>query len=628
VRVVTLHPTNKLPSIVRSDERDKLLSERLTQDIEDGLLTRRPVDKVWIEARRQYAAIPKRPVRETPIPNAPNIEVPVGAILADDIYAQATDTLFTASPLLTVRSVNEAWIDHAKAFQGWVNWLVANELNLRDAANTAILDVTQLGTGFYYVPFVEETRKTKVHEVTHRHPRIFPMSPEDVILPSGSRGEIQRDRFVGLRFWYTKGELEERAKLRGWNIEGVQQTAQLDMVRMQHEARAGLRTGDQLWRLVYEIVEVYCYFDYDGDGLDEDLLVTFDRNSRKILAVQFNPYDTRPLEIARYQLRPHLPYGIGIMEMVQPFQEEVTELHCATILNVLLANARMWVANHNEIPETIEIYPSKVVKVNGDVNTALKELKMSEVYPSAFQAQTMGLSLAERRVGTSGQAGMAAKGGSRTPGVTALSLLQQVNRRFAPAFADMREATGGAVRQAVWRIAERVKSGDKQVSQHIIDVLGSEDGEMVLDILRTDDFERAIAIEFTASTASINREADRQNALLLVNMLGQYYMQSAALVEKAADPNTPESVRAVLAEIAKKGTEMMDRTIRTFEQVRDPRAFLVNATGMIEQAGAEAAAQVQAAVMQQLVAAQGGAGGMPGQPQAPPLPAPGFAGVA
>jgi hypothetical protein len=30
--------------------------------------------------------------------------------------------------------------------------------------------------------------------------------------------------------------------------------------------------------LLYEIVEVYCYFDYDGDGVDEDLLVVFDRN--------------------------------------------------------------------------------------------------------------------------------------------------------------------------------------------------------------------------------------------------------------------------------------------------------------------------------------------------------------
>jgi hypothetical protein len=297
---------------------------------------------------------------------------------------------------------------------------------------------------------------------------------------------------------------------------------------------------------------------------------------------------------------------------------------------VFLANAKLWVANSNEVPESLEVYPGKVVRVNGDVRTALAELKMSEVYPSAFESQRMGLMLAERRIGTTGQSGMLSKGGSRTPGVTALSLLQQVNRRFAPAFADMREGTGAAIVQAVWRIAERVKAGDKEVIQSIVDVMGDVDGQLIVDTLKMENFQRAVAIEFTASSASVNREADRQNAILLVNMLGQYYAQAVGLVEKAAMPETPESVRNVLIEVSKKGTEMMDRTLRTFDQIRDPRALLVNTEEQLEAAALEAEqAAIQAQVLQQL-AGQAGLGGAPAAPGAvQPIPAEGpFSGVA
>lgn len=643
MRSIELHPKGKGPKIVRNDHRDGLLSEFLTIDLEDALTARMGIDRAWIEARRQYNAVPKRPVREVPVPNAPNIEIPIGAIIADDIYAQATDTLFTASPLVTVRACAEEYVEPAKAMQVWVDWLVANDIGLVASLNTAILDCAQLGTGFLYIPYIEDTKKTKVYDVTYRHAQIFAISPEDVILPPGARDDLQRTRFIGVRFWLTKSELEERARIRKWDIAGVQPTAKIDMVRLAHEHKSGMKTGGQLWRLLYEIVEVYCYFDYDGDGIDEDLLVVFDRNSRKIIKVEYNPYDTRPIEVMRYQLRPHLPYGLGIMEMVQPFQEEVTEIHCATVLNIFLANARMWIAAKSAFPESVEIHPGKVLHAEGgvdDVRKAIAELKMSEVYPSAFQSQAMGMQLAERRIGTTGQSAAMSKGGSRVPGVTMLSMLQQVNRRFAPAFKDIREASGRSVVQAVWRISERVKAGDQKAIQGIVDVVGQTNADLIMVLLKLKDFTHAVAVEFTASSASVNKEADRQNAMVLNNMLGQYYQQAVAITTQAADPNTPPAVRELLIDLAKKGTELMDRTVRTFEMIRDPKAFLVK-PDIIETAVADAEAQSEAITQAQAMAtamqgmsAQAGlpTGGQTDETGALvpdlPEPTPGFSGVA
>jgi hypothetical protein len=634
MRIVERHPIDKLPKLERTEDGDRRLETYLSMELEDALTARRTIDKVWNEARRQYNGVPKRPMREVPVPNAPNIEITLGALLADDIYAQATDTLFTASPLVTVRPVDIRWVEHAKAAQDWVNWIVQNEIEFRSAVNNALIDNTQLGTGVYYIPFVEQTKKDRVYKITHRAPRVFAVAPEDWIVPPGSRGDVQRDRWIALRFWYTKGELEERARQRGWDISRAIPVAQFDLVRLQHERKANMR-GAMLWREVYEVCEVYAYFDYDNDGLDEDLLITWDRASRTILSVQFNPYDIRPVEVMRYQLRSHLPYGIGVMEMVQPYEEETTELHMNTLLNIFLANSRVWVTKEGAITgDTLEITPGKIVKVNAeDVGKAVQSLQMADVYASAFQAQSAAIQLAERRVGTSGAAGMLAKGGSRTPGVTALSLLQQINKRFAPAFADMREASAGAVRQAVWRYRERLLANDKNVKDHILLVMGQERGELLLELLTAEDMDQSVCIEMTASSASVNREADRQAAVMVANMMQGYYQQTAGLAMQAATQQMPPELRNLLMDIASKGNELMDRTLRTFDNVRDPRTFLLDLSKL--EAAVEEGAQMQDAMaMQQALSSI--AGPQPaqqptqqgGEPQVPPSPGAAAPGVA
>jgi len=616
MRYVERHPVSNIPKIERSQDRDARLESYLSMEIEDALTARRPIERMINEARRQYAGVPKRPMREVPIPNAPNIEIPIGAILADDIFAQATDTLFTASPLLIVRPNQEFWVEHAKVAQDWVNWLSSNEIDLRPAVNAALSDDTQLGTGVYYIPFVEQTKKDRVYKVTYRSPKVYAISLEDWITPPGSRGDVQRDRWTAIRFWYSKGELEERARHRGWDISQAQPVAQFDLVRLQHERKANLR-GQQLWREVYEVCEVYAYFDYDEDGMEEDLLVTWDRASRRVLDVTFNPYDLRPIEVMRYQLRAHLPYGLGILEMVQPFQEEITELHMHTLLNIFLANARVWACRAGTVPDNVEIVPGKFLNVNtDDIRNSIVELKMSEVYPSAFNAQTMSIQLAERRIGTSGAAGMLAKGGSRTPGVTALSLLQQINRRFAPAFDDMREKTAAAVRQAIYRYRERLLIGDQKIRQHIENVVGAEGAELLDELLTSDDFDKAVSVEFTAASASINREADRQNAVMLTQLLGQYYPQIVGLAMQAAQGQVPPEVRSLLVDAAKKGTELMERTLRTFDQVRDPKAFLMDPDKIESAVEASAAQAEQQALMQQVIQ------GLAMQQQQPQLGAP------
>lgn len=615
MRRVETHPKGKAPKLERSPERDSRLRSWLQTELTSAFSARFRLEAVFREARRQYEGVPRIPVRTSPIPNAPNIEITVGAVATDSIYAAAIDLIYTANPLLIARPLDKRWTDHAKAAQRYVNWSADNEVEMRRAVDNAFLDNCQLGTAGYYIPFIENIRKTDIQKVVQRRPIMLPIAPENLIVPHTAGGNIQEERWVGLRFYYTETEVQDRARNNpAWDISKTMPTSHVDWVTEQRH-QAGHVTVSGIVRKVFEFIDVYCYFDYDGDGEDEDLLVTWDRSSNSIVAVGFNPYDRRPIEAMRYQPRAHLFYGIGVMEMLQPFQEEATELHNYKVLNALLANCRMYVATQTSgITESMEVWPNKVVVVQGDIDS-FKELRMSDVFPQLSAFEESAMRLAEQRCGLRGELSMLARGGSRTPATTALSLLQQTNRRFTPAFDGMRLATAAALRQTLWRWSERVKAGDKKAREHFARVLGDADGALMVSLLEEKDFEEAVSVEFTAASATVSREADRQNAILLTNAMDNQHQQVITLLQLAQDPNTMPPVRAAALKIIAAKNEMFDRTMRLFDHVRDPETFIADVRPELEAINEQA--QAENAMLGAVVA------GMLPAPMAPPAGIPG-----
>jgi len=611
VRRVERH-TRRFDRLQRTDDGDARLRARLDFEVEMALQSRSHLELAWREARRQYEAVPRQPYRTKPIPNSPNIEIPLGALACDKIYANAIDALFTASPLLIVRANDADWTDHAKAMQRWVNWIAENEVDLRRAVENSFLDVVQLGTGCYYIPFVEEISKTDTHRIVNRGPRIISMPPENLLLPGTARDSVHDTTWAGLRFFYTPVEVRDRARrIASWNISKAMPVAAVDMTRRQREEFAKTRSSALINEL-FEFIDVYIRFDYDGDGIDEDLSVVWDRSSKSIIAVGYQPTDRRPIEKMVYQVRAHMPYGLGVMEMMRPLQEEATELHNFKILNSYLANVLFFFSEiGNGVSESLEIWPGKAVQVN-DINK-IREVRLGQAFPGMALFEEATMRLAEQRVGLQGELSMLARGGARTPATTALSLLQQVNRRFTPAFDQMRLGTAAALRQAVLRYSEHAKSGDQQVHKEITSVIGESDGELVWALLRQPDFSEAVQIEFTAASATVSRETDRQNAILLTQTMDAVHQRILELVMVAANPQTPEPLRRAVTKMIDAKNEMFDRLLRTFDLVRDPRAFIADVGPDLEQASAEAEAAAQ---QQQLMSAL--LGGLLPTPEAVP----------
>jgi len=608
-----------------SDQQVTDVADYFFYEVEEALASRFQIEANWRDCLRMYDGVPEHQARNTPIPNAPNIEVPVGAIAADAIYAEAVDLVYQISPTITARAVDERWVKHGKALQRLANHGAENEWGLRRAVMHAFADDTQLGTGVYYIPWLEQIRKTLTgRAIVASGPRIRALAPENFIVPGSAPAWLEDARWLCMRSFRTPSELSVLAKMQGWDIEGVKALASSMSVRQTRE-RLGRtsRTGVETRHLA-EILEGYIAFDIDDDGIPEDLYIAMDRVSRRVCKLRPDPYDRRrPFESMVYQPRPHLFNGLGVVEMLREFERSATEIHNQRVLNMLLANARVYVRKEGTGSETEEMWPGKVILVANPADD-FKAFAMADVYTSAIQAETILMQYAERRtgVGDLGQ-GRSSALGSRTPGITALSAIQNVSKRFTPAFDEMRIATARAVQQCLFRYQERVLADDQLVMQRLVRMLGPEDGALVIELLRNPDFDDGVLVELTASSASVNRDADKQNAMLLAQFMGQYYKQLIELMTLISNPMLPPELKATGLMIVDKAGELVDRTIRAFDQVRDPAAFVLTMEE-INRASADVQQEQQVAQLMQMLAqgagVNGAGNGMGPPPQGLPPP--------
>lgn len=574
----------------------------LSLEMHDAISVRKVMENHWRDLMRMYEGVPKNPVRNYPVENAPNYEITLGAIAVDALYAQVVDLVFNVTPLITCRPVphkknDEDTEDTSKALQRWVNWMSSEELGLRDCADAGLLNTIKLGKGVYYIPWIEERRKTKIANVLSAHPQAFAIPPEDCITPMGANyTDIQSLRWFGMRTWPTTTELRERAERNKWDLGdnecNIKRVGIKDWVKNRREALGRQFEGMRLKSDVYEIIDIYAYFDIDGDGIEEDLYIVWDQTAKRVLYLSFNGYDYKPFSDGDYQKREHLFWGMGVLEMVKSFEEGASDFFNYWVLNALQSNTKDFFAKAGTLPDNWVRWPGKVTNIDGDPNADIREVQMHSVDGSLPQALSMTISFCERRVGLNDMNTPRPSQvlGSRTPGITALTMLQQVNKRFTPAFNSMKNALAECVVQGLYRYSEKLKAESAEnpvIASHIIEVLGEEDGRLVVLLLTNKDFSKEVSVEMTASDASVNREADRQNAIILMNILAQYYTRTMELISMLANPQVPQPVRDVAAKIAEAMGEIVDRTIRTFDSVRDPAAFIIDVEEELDSLGGQ-----------------------------------------
>jgi len=589
----------------------------LTREIEDAFSSRARLESMWNECFAMYEALPRTEARNMPIENAPNIEVPIGMMASDIFYSTSLQTIFSVSPVVSINIApgREDLAEHKKVFEDFVDWGVRNEFELRQAADHAILDTVQLGTGAYYIPWIVDRKKTKVQQIIGVKPRIHAWPIEDVIVQGGSTVNLQNMQFVGLRSYLTEHQVALGRDLFDWDISRVAQAASVGWVKNTRE-RLGKTSDRKAAGNIFEFIDCYCFYDIDGDGFEEDLLVTFDRTSHSAVRIRYNPYDKRPIVPMHYQKRAYLFYGMGILEKLKTLQREISDIHNYRNLNMLLANTRIWKAGANaSVDEKTILWPGRILKLQNPDD--FKGEQMADIYPSFPQAEVLSMSLARQLVGIDEMGGGKASSllSSRTPATTAQIGLGQQNQRFAAAFDSMKSGSAEAVKHCMYRYQERLLADDPLVLEKLQKTFGPKNSQLIVQVLKDPDFDQAISLEMTATSDRNTHGARLQTMMQLAQIMDQYYTRILNLGTIATNPATPTPMRDMALKVSQGATELIERLIRTFDTIRDPKAFLVDFNQQLD----DSVQIADVGTAGELLNVLGGLEGAPqeGQPQQP-----------
>jgi len=567
-------------------DRRSRLKEYLMDEHNRARNGRAGLENTWRHAIRAYQAeaLDQPDRRWRPFTGAPRIEIGLVGQLCDTVQSQVEDLIFQVKPPLTIRSRKDEYDEAAAAIQDYVDHGVeSGRWNFEPAIKRGAIDWAQLGTVIWYVPFTKTVRVTDARKVITLGARISLVAPENFYLPKTADKDIQQASFCTLRTFMSKKQLALRARLNKWAIDDAAGMPDSDLVGHDRRAAAGLSSGGASKPPV-TVARTWCYFDLDGDGMEADIIVTWNMLTGGIMKAEYDTYDYRPFVLQNYQDRAHSYAGVGVAEQVMQYQNAATEIINNHIWNMMIANTKAYTGPSEAMQEVQEIYPGAYIP--NDSGKEVKPLDLGVVNASSVQAVQIILTMAKERVGTA-QLSAPVRSASRTPGISMLSMLQQANRRFTHPFNNLRDGAAECVMQCLYREQEEVRAGNAELIAKIKAVMGDEKADLIIGLMRKSEVELfdALDVELVVSSVSINRESDRQNLVMLATqVVPLYWNVKKELAQFISAPPFPGA-----AEAAKEADKVFDKLftkiIKTFDQVSDARAFMIPLENIEQDAG-------------------------------------------
>ena len=529
-----------------------------------------------------YEAIPP-PYKDFPWENSSNLTIPVAASMADTIFPRIYSTVFGVDPVFTCEDVNPFLAKHVKAYQKLLDLIQEKELKLRTRSRDWFMESVIHGTSV--VKLIHETIRVSNYKnyqpdddgemqlvddqvkTKKNGPALYHVPLEDFYIPFRAKS-IEDAEWVAHRIRTTWGSLKIKEDMGLYeNLDRIE--ASSEWRSPDYEAhRESLENREISWQEEFEIFEVWCEYDYDEDGLDESLVVTYHMPTQTLLRVQFNPYwhGRKPFREFVYWPRHDRFYGIGIAHMAKPHQDEISTLHNQNIDNRTVANTRMWevVAGSRADQHFSGVAPSKKVKVD-KLGEEIQPLQLGEVYRSSSESETMALRYAQQRTGVSDfLSGVDLGGeGGRVTATTTMARMQEARTRFNWTLDSAREAMSDIAIMTTQILQQFFEEDDPLLLQ-----LGDEDAELVAEFLsmEPDEVERMYNITVTASSASLNKEVEKQNLIGLVQLLGQYTQTfEQPYVMLLMNPQTPPPMKEYAMEKLQGARTLFNRILQTFD---------------------------------------------------------------
>lgn len=613
----------------------------LIQDLRRTMSDRSPLENDWIRYEELYRARASEDKKDFPFDGASNLEMPVVATDVDTLFARTVGMLVEPPNLWSVVAQRPELIEFAAATEEFLEWAQHNELDIHSWLGDWVIDIHKLGTGIVKQRYTRNMKKVfewrELDQQTWQQqsvillkdsPTIHHVRLHDFFLPAGFKSHQQapwnaeRIRMTWPQFM---GRVKQGIYMNADKIGGWFQTPPMNQVQ---------RSLDQISRYPasqntqMEFYEFWLDFDIDGDGWDEALICTIHLESQTYVRLDFNPFfnQEKPYSAARFMRDVNSFYGIGLGEMLDQFQEEITAMHNQRIDDGTIANSTQYVMDKGETHIKVKepIFPSKIWKLNTPNNFKVLEMGSgtSRGQAAALQNEEATRAEAQRRTGVTdwvqGQPGPETAYGSAFAN-------QQVqlnsSKRFGETYRDIQAALG----ETGTRILELYQQYNPRGKEFI--ALGPKDGQSVAMVLRfpLDLIRKGLKVSVTAIDTQTSKDAQVRTQTLVMQQLMQFYQNYMTMMSYVGNPQLPPQIQQAAMIAAQGGAVMMGRLLK-LQGVQDADTLIPELEGGLNEQ------QRQLQNLQSLLTppqgAQPGATRMVGgPPQAPGMGAPVGAGV-
>lgn len=577
--------------------------------------------------KRQRLARPESETKDFPWENASNVSPPLALQKTNTVVTRILNKLIEKNPLIKFEAEKE-FKPHAEAITRYVQKLIESPygIDLYSKLWGIVYDTVSLGTKFVKVPFTIErmrfNRKSesggdeKIDRIIKASPSVVSIPMED-FLTRPHWHDLQTAPWIGVRYYKFRHELEALAS-QGYysNVDQIiTETGNLDIHKEDANRLLGIESsgGGDEHNDIYEIFECNVFWDADGDGFAEDIIVHFEKNSKVILRAEFNDLGVRD-----YRRLPHIDipgslYALGVGDIMIPLQDEAEALHNMRNDATQLAILPLVVTSESsDLGRKTNLYPGKIIKTPVPREDIIIN-KFPNVGPDALQAETYVQAYADQATGASDALSGGDVGGSNRIGASGTQFLASQSLGYIDSIANQMDKEIAAV--GMLFLYQMVKNSDSMD----LSILSESDQQLVSAILSMNVEDIPGKFKFQARLSKVaDSQATKQNeAIQLFQVYMAYGDKMSQIAAQMANPQMEQVPRVIesMQTYFVGLTNIMTKILENFDEdnVKDYLPFVKDLEMSLRAADTQRTAEVEQVEANISSGADGGLGGVPVQ---------------
>jgi hypothetical protein len=573
--------------------KDKLeeISNWIIDEIQRAQNERTDMEANIVEWERLYEARPAVAKKDFPWEGASNLVIPTIATAVDAVLARIMNATFGSRDVWAAVSRSSKWMKLAKPIEKWLNWVANNVMNLKKACRSWFLSCIKIGTGVAKLTWERRVRNVMykglngglVNEtvVVHEGPKVINIPLVDFYTSNDAihTQDLQNCEWVAERGLYTYKQLKELESSGIFvDVDRIKASPRTGSTNLEKEIEQNTGISIQQYKDL-EIYEFWASYDVNDDGVLEEIVGDIHLETRSMLRCVYNPYrhQERPHHLIRYMPRDNSIFGIGMGQMLQHIQEEITTIHNQRIDNGTLANTTAFKARRGATSAPSSIYPGAKILV--DEMDDFSELQMGRSQQSQLQEELHTGAIGEKRTGVSdytvGRESAAI--GSNATATSVTALIAEGNKRFKMTITDIRESLTDMAHQVIMLYQQFV--GDGTLMYEIFD---DEEKTIVQEYFQLPpEYSKSnILLDTPAISEAYNKDIEKQTFMTLAQIMQMLYKNLMEAFATALNPQAPQPMKDLAIQGADSAAKIFERILESFD-VANSKAYVPDVKAML-----------------------------------------------